>query len=222
MSSRQFIKSLLRSISWRPLDVFLARRHQRRWLDKQDQGQLHVGYFADYRSRLPVAEAIAQITLHGKIVQPHIFEFGCSGGNNLRLLREVLPYPIKFTGIDIQEDAIAFAKSHFPEDTFVQTAGNDHEALEKLVGKVDIFLISGVLTYFPQKEAGDLFTLAHRISSYLVVCDVTERFYETKGVNDGLFLHPYKRMIEEAGFRILTPPPDNPADRFAVFTAEAL
>ncbi len=215
------LKSIVNLVSCRPLDRFFAWRHRRRWLNTEDQGKLHESYFADYQSRRTIGEAIAGVIAAQHLERTRILEFGCSGGNNLRLIRELVTTPVTYCGLDIQPEAIAFAREHFPDDTFRVIRGDEFEELKQTLGQYDIFLVSGVLSYLPQKEAESVFSLAHHVAPNLVVCDVTERFALPVGANDGLFLHPYQRLCSEAGFRVTTPPVSDPPDRFAVFVARA-
>ena len=216
------LKKAINAVSCRATDAFFGWRHKRRWLDKQGLGGMHQSYFDEYQARLPVADTIAKLLETEAIGSPYVLEFGCSGGNNLKLLRERTSRPIRYCGLDIQEDAIAFARSAFPNDTFHVCSTEGLAALRPQLQHADIFLLSGVLYYLPQKEAQDVLNFAATIADHLVVCDILERFEQPQGRNDGLFLHPFREMCERAGFCV-TDPPQLPQgeDRHGIFLAHA-
>ena len=219
---KRMISWLATSLSSRPLDKLFEWRHRRRWLNVKDQGMLHETYFADYKSRHTIAEAVGEVIDANDLAIARIIEFGCSGGNNLRLIRECIDKPVLYCGLDIAKNAIAFASEHFSDDTFRLIQGDEFEELRQTLEPADIFLVSSVLSYLPEEKVEAVFELARHLAPNLVVCDVTERFTMQTGSNDGLFLHPYERLCREAGFEVVRPPNSNPDDRFAVFVARTL
>jgi hypothetical protein len=58
----------------------------------------HLEYFEKYRDRLPFIQAAKDLLDEKAVKVPKIIEFGCSGGNNLRLIRE-LRWPISYCGL---------------------------------------------------------------------------------------------------------------------------
>ena len=51
----------------------------------------------------------------------HIVEIGCGGGDNLAYLQKKLKGNLKFTGIDLKDSCIEFAKETYPNINFVQS-----------------------------------------------------------------------------------------------------
>ena len=51
----------------------------------------------------------------------HIVEIGCGGGDNLAYLKNKLKGDFKFTGIDLKDTCIAFAKKTYPNINFIQS-----------------------------------------------------------------------------------------------------
>jgi trans-aconitate methyltransferase len=138
--------------------------------------------------------------------RPSIIEFGCSGGNNLKLLREMLPDPFEYCGLDISPSAIEFARPHFPDATFFCCAHTDLLVLEGKLSHSNIFLASGVLCCLPQKEVEAVLEFAARIADYIVICEEMGQFYETTGKNAGVFIHPYGLICHQLGLDIVLPP----------------
>jgi SAM-dependent methyltransferase len=205
MGTKEVIKSLINVVSCRATDIVFGWRHRRRWQDENGLGGLYQRYFNEYLRRAPIADAVAEVIGNEDMNAPKIIEFGCSGGNNLKLLHERLSTPFRYCGLDIQEAAIEFARRQFPEDTFYKCSDTELSILKPKLGHFDIFLAASVLCYLPQKETQAVLDFAAEIADYLVLCDYIERFDLDSGINDGLFLHPFGLMCQKAGFKIVVP-----------------
>ena len=194
-----------------------AIKHQIYWLTKG--AKLHQAYFEDYQTRSePVVKLLDWLTINPRS-DHRVLEFGCSGGNNLRLIREMVSFPIRYVGFDIQPGAIAFADSHFPHDLFI--VGDDKALLEQAesLGRFDAFLASSVLCYLPERRCLAVLSMAARVADVVVVCDVLSRIDDATGLNDGLFLHPYSRLCDEAGLQIVDRAIHGGDRRFSTFVA---
>ena len=148
-----------------------------------------------------------------------VLEFGCSGGNNLRLMRELSDRHIEFVGFDIQPPAIEFAKRQFPHDQFV--LGGVDAFLEQKTprGYFDLFIASGVLHYLPQSECDAVLAAAARMADRIVICDELSRFNAEEGAVEGLFLHPFKRLCAQNGLIISSDArPMGDASRYGIFS----
>lgn len=131
-----------------------------------------------------------------------IFEFGCSGGNNLRLLRERLDRPIRFVGVDLSPDAIRFAQETFPDDEF--HVGDGSDAIRLLEDRHDeVFLASGVLSYLPENGCRDVLRAAAKSCRVLLLCDQLDHIDAQWGHEDGIYHHPFRRLFAETGWEIL-------------------
>ena len=209
----------LRLLASAPRNRLHAFKHRIYWLTKGSK--LHRVYFDSYQTR---SEPIAKIRdWLGANPRPalRVLELGCAGGNNLRLMRELVGVPVRYVGFDIQPAAIAFARSRFPDDLFV--VGDDRALLEQVdsLGRFNVFLASSVLSYLPEPRCLDILSMAARTVELVLVCDVLVRIDSPTGRNDGLFLHPYARLCEDAGLRILdrvVPPGER---EYGTFTARA-
>jgi hypothetical protein len=223
MGAKDTIKTLMNAVPCRATDLVFGWRHRRRWEDKNGLGGLYQRYFNEYLRRAPIADAVAEVIRSADIHAPKIIEFGCSGGNNLKLLHERLSIPFTYCGLDIQEAAIEFARLQFPEDTFYKCSDADLSVLKPKLGRFDIFLAASVLCYLPQKETQAVLDFAAEIADYLVLCDYIERYDLDSGINDGLFLHPFGLMCQKAGFKIVVPAKFPwPGNRHGLFVARSL
>lgn len=182
-----------------------ALKHRVYWRTKG--GDSHLLYFDAYKTRSEVLSVLCDwLATQAPLSRVRMLEFGCSGGNNLRLLREMLDVPVSCVGLDLQPDAIAFASRQFPEDTFLV---GDDLALARLaptLGHFDVFVASGVLSYIPQARCQAVLDCARELADVVLVCDDLSRFDAPAGGNDGVFQHPYAGMCRAAGLQVLVPP----------------
>lgn len=185
-------------------DRLHAIKHRVYWLTKG--GKSHHAYFDTYQTRSEVLDVLRDWLASHPLASIRVLEFGSSGGNNLLLMRETMSMPVEFVGMDIQPDAIAFAKQKFPDDTFMVGDDMSLAAQAGALGHFDVFLASGVLSYIPQPRCQAVLEQAARVADLVLVCDDLSRFDAQEGENDGLFLHPYARMCREAGLQIVVPP----------------
>lgn len=217
-------KFLRKSIALLPdgiADKLHAIKHRIYWLTKG--GKAHHTYFDAYKTRSEVLDVLRDWLASHPQPALKVLEFGSSGGNNLLLLREIMPMPVEYVDMDIQPDAIAFAKTKFPDDVFM--VGDDLALAEQAetLGKFDVFLASGVLSYIPQQRCQDVLAHAARLADLVLVCDELSRFDAPDGDNDGLFLHPYAQMCREAGLEIVVPPvASKTGHRYSTFMARAV
>jgi len=133
-----------------------------------------------------------------------VLEFGCSAANNLHTIRKILPSAVdKYCGIDINQQAIAFAQARFPQESFhagdhkwfIQNAGG--------LGSFDLFIASHVLYYIDEPSVRLLLTRVRQLAKYCAIVDKMERFDAPSGNCTGAFFHPFKAISNELGFRIL-------------------
>jgi SAM-dependent methyltransferase len=201
----------------RVADRLHALKHRTYWLTKGRQ--LHQVYFDDYQKRSEIIVALRDWLNVNPRSDLRVLEFGCSGGTNLRLMRETVSVPIQYVGFDIQPDAIAFANGHFPNDLFV--VGDEKALLEQApsLGPFDVFLASGVFSYIPESRCQTILSMAARIADMVLVFDDLSRIDNPRGLNDGIFLHPYSRLCGDAGLQIIAKTGDYDSSRYGVFVA---
>jgi SAM-dependent methyltransferase len=133
-----------------------------------------------------------------------ILEFGCNAGNNLYTLRrDSAAGGIDYCGIDINPKAIAFAKAHFPSDSFHT---GDHRWFinhAKTLGSFHLFVASHVLYYIDEKHTRSVLDAARKVADYILVADRMQRFFSGSGERNGLFTHPYARICADIGLDVL-------------------
>jgi len=218
------MRSVLRSLV-EALPVSLANRahaakHRLHWLTRAHHA--HQVYYNQYRTRDRIIQAALDWCAGHPRDPLRVIELGCSGGNNLRLLREMHPSGrIEYLGLDIQREAIAFGRRQFPDARFEVIDDRGLVDPQADWGHWDVFLASGVLSYLPEERAAAVLRAAARLADFIVVCDDLSRFDSTTGVNDGVFLHPYGVMSKEAGLAVEQRPTQIDRHRYGIFTATA-
>ena len=193
-------------------------KHRLYWLTKGRR--LHRHYFDTYQTRSKVIDVVNDCLDREDRSTFHILELGCSSANNLRLLRETVSKSIRFVGFDVQSDAIAYAKNNFSDDLFI--VGDDRKLLEKAssLGRFDVFLASAVLYYVPERRCRATLSMAAKIADYVIICDNLSQFDSPKGICNGLFLHPYRRLCQDVGLHIVKEPiPLNLGIQHSIFVA---
>ena len=218
---KKFLRTAIAMLPAGAANRLHALKHRVYWLTKG--GKAHHMYFDAYKTRSEVLDVLRDWLAAHPRPALKVLEFGCSGGNNLLLLREMMPMPVTCLGMDIQPDAIAFAKAKFPDDTFM--VGDDLVLAGRAatLGKFDVFLASGVLSYIPQARCQAVLGHAAQLADLVLVCDELSRFDAAEGDNDGLFLHPYAQMCREAGLEIVVPPVvSRTGHRYSTFLARAV
>src|SRR3989304_3103909 len=200
---------------------FLAAKHRLWWRTKGSK--LHLAYAQDYKTRSAIVSAVKEVLHRVGRDRARIIEFGCSGGNNLRLMREILPWPVSYLGLDFQPDAIAYARQQYPEDVFHVCDDLGLPDLVPRLGPFDVFIASAVLYYIPLDRAQTVLRCAACLADYVVVCDDLSRFHLASGRNDGLFLPPYAALCRKAGLEIVVSPerPEDPGNRHGYFVARS-
>jgi hypothetical protein len=174
--------------------------HRWRWR-KQDNRQ-HINYFEDYSSSLK-REVAAVVARFLPAKRASLVEFGCSGANNLKLLRELGVDVTEYWGIDVNSTAIAFAAKTFPDDHFL--VGDDHalaDLSETLPHRFDVFLLVGVLMYLSPERAVALMRWAHGRATSVIIADDTSCAGAPMSLHRGHFAHSYHRLLRDAGWAI--------------------
>jgi hypothetical protein len=221
MTLKRLAKIGLKFISCRTTDIIIYNKHRRYWSRSSQQN--YKRYFDEYKTRAPIIEELGSLLVRNDIDSAKIIEFGCSGGNNLKLMREILKQEIEYCGLDIQKEAIEFARQEFPNDRFYMCADTNITSITRSLGRFHVFLIAAVLYYIPQREAQIILNCAAEIADYVIICDYLDRFDLVNGENNGLFLHPYRYMCEHAGIEVvITPHALNEGNRHGLFIGRSL
>jgi hypothetical protein len=173
-----------------------------RWRWQKNDNRQHVNYFESYS--IPLKREIAAVV--ARHLPPEggcLVEFGCSGANNLKLLRDLGVDVTEYWGIDINATAIAFARETFPDDHFF--VGDDYslgDLSEKLPHRFDVFLLVGVLMYLSPERAVALLRWAQDRATSIVIADDTSCADASIGRHQGHFTHSYHRLLRDAGWAI--------------------
>lgn len=211
------MRSLLAALPTSLADRAHAWKHRVYWMTRG--GRSHETYYDNYRTRDRIVQVAVDWLRQHPDAPARVLEFGCSGGNNLRLLRELHGAPLDYLGLDLLPEAIAFGRRQFPDARF--EVADDREFVRRApsYGRWPVFLASGVLSYIPEERARSVLQAAARLSDLLVVCDELSHFDASTGGNDGVFLHPYRILCREVGLRIHLPPSPLGSHRYGLFTA---
>jgi SAM-dependent methyltransferase len=208
-------------VRWLPeatANSVLALKHRRNW--RRDGGS-HLEYHAQYATRSVLIDELRNWLGQGGAQPPRVLEFGCSGANNLRLMRERGVSDVEYCGLDINPNAIAFARRIYPAARFHVCDDLAFGALAPSLGHFDAFLAFAVLYYIPPDRVLTLLKAARQSADTVLICDDLSLFDADAGGNDGLFLHPWAALCREAGLEVVAGPvaSTDPSNRHGYFVA---
>jgi SAM-dependent methyltransferase len=206
-SSFQTIKKITRQAIVRTLpkemtDFLFSLKHRVAW---RRDNHSHLLYQADYSGREPVIVEIKRLMDNIGCDNPRIFEFGCSGANVLLLIKKHFPNHV-YCGVDLNENAIAFAREKFPNDTFYVCDDVGFPKLIPQLGHYNVFLALGVFYYINSAKVQEILIKAAQIADYVVVLDELSCFNLPSGKNEGLFFHSFSTMCRNAGLEVIVEP----------------
>lgn len=141
----------------------------------------------------------------------NILEVGCGFGRNLDFIYKNLKSPLKIFGLDLSEEFLKKALKYV--DSNIPLVCADITALPFLDDSVDFVFTYGTLMHVPhQSIKGAIKELKRICKKDLVI--VEEVFLSSKDknslqLNDYTFIHNYKNLIAEAGFKIKEIKKDN-------------
>jgi SAM-dependent methyltransferase len=206
-SSFQTIKKITRQAIVRTLpkemsDFLFSLKHRATW---RKDNHSHLQYQADYTGREPVIVETKKLMDEIGRDNPRILEFGCSGANVLLLIKKHFPNHV-YCGLDLNENAIAFARQKFPNDTFYVCDDATFPKLIPQLGHYNVFLALGVFYYINPPKVQEILINAARIADYVVVLDELSCFDLPSGKNEGLFFHSFSTMCTKAGLEVIVEP----------------
>jgi SAM-dependent methyltransferase len=184
-------------------DWLWAFKHRRTW---RGDGDSHLEYHAQYATRGVLIDELQRWIGRGAARPARVLEFGCSGANNLRLMRERGMNDVEYCGLDINPNAIDFARRTYPGSRFEVCDDLGFAALAPSLGHFDAFLAFAVLYYIPPARVQALLRVASRSADTVLICDDLSRFEAPSGSNDGLFLHPWAALCRGAGLEVVVGP----------------
>jgi len=206
-SSFQTIKKITRQAIVRTLpremsDFLFSLKHRAAW---RKDNHSHLQYQADYLGREPVIVETKKLMDEIGCDNPRILEFGCSGANVLLLIKKHFPNHV-YCGLDLNENAIAFARQKFPNDTFYVCDDVTFPKLIPQLGHYNVFLALGVFYYINPSKVQEILINAAQIADYVVVLDELSCFNLPSGKNEGLFFHSFSAMCAKAGLEVIVEP----------------
>jgi hypothetical protein len=214
-------RELLRLLPRHTSETLLGLKHRHTW--RRDR-RSHVAYHHEYETRGALIDEVQRWMTDSDRARVRVLEFGCSGANNLRLMRERQLGDIDYCGLDINAHAIDFARRNHPGAHFHVCDDVGFEALAPQLGRFDAFLAFAVLYYIPPARVLRLLRSAAGMADRIFICDDLSRFDAAAGDNDGLFLHPWASLCREAGLEVVHGP--TPAadanNRHGLFVAQPL
>ena len=161
-------------------------------------------HFAQDNSKDLLKTAVSRIRQDAGPSPLTVLEFGCNAGNNLYTLRrDSAAGDVLYAGVDINPEAIAFAKARFPSDSFHT---GDHKWFikhAKGLGTFNLFLASHVLYYIDEKHTRSVLEAARGVADYILVQDRMQRFSDGRGERTGLFTHPYASICKDLGLDVI-------------------
>ena len=218
MFKQQVRKAVIQLLPKGAADSLLALRHRHTW---RHDGHSHVAYHRDYATRGALIDELQRWMRDSGRTGVRVLEFGCSGANNLRLMRE-RGIDVDYVGLDINPHAIAFARRTHGGATFHVCDDVGFAALAPTLGSFDAFLAFAVLYYIAPAKVAPILRGAGRLADRVFVCDDLSRF-DAEGANDGLFLHPWRALCSEAGLEVERGPQHlgDATNRHGLFVARA-
>jgi SAM-dependent methyltransferase len=196
-------QAMINLLPKRSADAILALKHRHTW--RTDQ-RSHLTYHEEYATRGELVNELQRWAPASGREHARVLEFGCSGANNLRLMRERGMGRVDYCGLDINAKAIDFARRTHPDARFHVCDDIGFARLAPQLGRFDGFLAFAVLYYIPAARVQSLLQTAAGIADHLFICDDLSRFDAEAGSSGGLFLHPWAAMCREVGLDIVHGP----------------
>lgn len=178
--------------------------------------------YAEISDRRQFAEIVVDLIEGAEPRQMNVVELGCFGGFNLQNIHDRLPERyranIDFIGIEPSDAACRAGQAISPAVRFVE--GGHTELLAGDLGvppQFDICLISRVLMILRPAEVTAIVNHLGGRAASLVICDDIANF---KGAGpvirippDFIVIHPFERLLADAGFRVSALIPADVPDR---------
>jgi hypothetical protein len=132
-------------------------------------------------------------------------ELGCHSGALMSMIKERCKGNPKFIGIDPDKKALELGRKKFKDIQFIH--GDDSDLVEgriDLPEKIDVFLMSDICLLLRPEILRRFFAFARdRCRQIVIMDDIVNTFGDFSVFRRVYFLHPYKKMLEENGFKII-------------------
>jgi hypothetical protein len=184
------------------LDAGIERREARRHGPEADKATAYWAGLRDYHERNDGDEASLERSrwvagIVDTLGIASLLEVGTNSGRNLQVLRQSHP-TMRLAGIDVNERAIAFAKTKGLDIDFrVADANRWTEA----PGSWDAILTMSVLDHIPDDVIGTLAGNFARSAAYVIAVELWDGAHGTRGAYK--YSRNTKELFEAHGFRTL-------------------
>ena len=158
----------------------------------------------------PWADALVDAAANGPFTQ--LIEIGCGDGRVLANLAERLPRIDSFTGLDLNQSVVGRNRSTFAQNPRLHFETGDARQQLPLLLKPGTVIVTygGVLEYVPPADLLALFSLASGkapsiwalVEPLAAGFDCARDMVSRATGLESSFSHPYRRMLEQAGWRI--------------------
>jgi tRNA A58 N-methylase Trm61 len=137
--------------------------------------------------------------------QKSCIELGCHSGALLSMIKNNCKDKPKLIGIDPDREAIELGRKRFKDIHFVN--GNNSDMVDGVIplnAKYDVLLLSDICLLLNPEALNRVFAFAEDKVKYIVIMDdIINMFGDFTALRRVYFLHPYKKMLEENGFKII-------------------
>jgi SAM-dependent methyltransferase len=153
----------------------------------------------------PNKKALSELTARLLSGNKTCVELGCHSGALLSMIKERCKGNPKFIGIDPDKKALELGKKKFKDIRFIH--GDDSDLVEGRVDlpeKFDVLLLSDICLLLRPEILSPVFAFAKDRCKHIVIMDdIVNTFGDFSVFRRVYFLHPYKKMLEENGFKII-------------------
>ena len=161
-----------------------------------------------------IARVICKLCLEKNIDRPKILEIGCHAGTLLDLInKEIFRFNLlcQLTGIEPDKKAVIVGKEKYP---LINFHVGMHDLAYGMDLKGDILLLSYMCLLNPMETIQEIFDWAAGKYKYIVlVDDIVNMFGEFPVLRRYYMIHPFAKMLNQAGFNIIV---KLPLERYTV------
>ena len=132
-------------------------------------------------------------------------ELGSHSGALLHMIQGERVVNSKLVGIDPDREAIKLGKKEFKDIDLI--VGNDSSMVDGTIclpEKFDVLLLSDICLLLKQEALNKIFAFVKDRCKYIVIMDdIVNIFGDFSVMRRIYFLHPYKKLLEQNGFKII-------------------
>jgi hypothetical protein len=171
-----------------------------RWLDDENKKLL-----AKYVAKLLDSQPSTRSHHHKRLSsKKSCIELGCHSGALLSMIKNNCKDKPRLMGIDPDRKAIELGRERFKDIHFV--IGNDSDMVDGSIplSKYDVLLLSDTCLLLNPEALSRVFAFAKdKVKHIVIMDDIVNIFGDFTVLRRIYFLHPYKKMLEANGFKII-------------------